>query len=116
VRDQKPTVSIVPDADGTDVSFCFISQHFVLGYFRQVPAGLISGHQRTCAILIASPLVEAHRRPLDRYRKSGLTVVKYVSASQHDLRDAGKRPRTYDSSVVGEVLQVHRRNAGRAHQ
>src|SRR4029077_17278133 len=57
----------------------------ILGYFRQVPAGLISGHQRSSAILIASPLVEAHRRPLDRYRKSGLTVVKYVSASQHDL-------------------------------
>jgi hypothetical protein len=36
--------------------FCFISQHFVLGYFRQVPAGLIfSNHQRTCTIQIASP-------------------------------------------------------------
>jgi|SRR5580704_13336314 hypothetical protein len=33
-----------------------LTQHFVLGYFRQVPAGLIfSDHQRTCAILIASP-------------------------------------------------------------
>jgi NAD(P)H-dependent FMN reductase len=36
--------------------FCFISQHFVLGYFRQVPAGLIfSNHQRTCTIQIANP-------------------------------------------------------------
>jgi hypothetical protein len=31
----------VPDARGTDVSFWIISQHFVLGYFRKVPAGLI---------------------------------------------------------------------------
>ena len=37
--DQKPSVSIVPERDGP--VFCFISQHFVLGYFRQVPAGLI---------------------------------------------------------------------------
>ena len=30
--------------------FCFISQHFVLGYFHQVPAGLISSnHQQTWA-------------------------------------------------------------------
>jgi hypothetical protein len=28
---QKPNVSIVPYAYGTDVSFCIISQHFVLG-------------------------------------------------------------------------------------
>ena len=32
VRDQKPNVSIVPY--GTDVSFCIISQHYVLGYFH----------------------------------------------------------------------------------
>ncbi len=33
-----------------------LTQHFVLGYFRQVPAGLIfSNHQRTCTIQIASP-------------------------------------------------------------
>jgi hypothetical protein len=32
VPDQKPKISIVPD--GTDVSFCVISQHFVLGYFH----------------------------------------------------------------------------------
>ena len=43
--------------DGTDLFFSFISQHFVLGYFRRVPAGLIfSNHQRACAIPIASPL------------------------------------------------------------
>jgi hypothetical protein len=30
---QKPNVSIVPDADGTNVSFCIISQHFVLGFY-----------------------------------------------------------------------------------
>jgi hypothetical protein len=40
--------------------FCFISQHFVLGYFRQVPTGLIfSNHQGTCVIPIASPYVNA---------------------------------------------------------
>jgi len=32
IRDQKPSVSIVPV--GTDVSLCVISQHFVLGYFH----------------------------------------------------------------------------------
>jgi hypothetical protein len=39
VRDKEPNVSIVPP--GTDISFCIISQHFVLGYFRRVPPGLI---------------------------------------------------------------------------
>src|SRR4029077_21281784 len=38
-----------------------LTQHFVLGYFRQVPAGLIfSNHQRTCTIQIASPYVDAY--------------------------------------------------------
>jgi hypothetical protein len=37
-RDPKPSVSIVPG--GTEIPFCIISQHFVLGYFREVPAGL----------------------------------------------------------------------------
>jgi hypothetical protein len=32
--------SIVPS--GTDTSLKTLTQHFVLGYFRQVPAGLIS--------------------------------------------------------------------------
>ncbi len=36
-RDQEPNVSIV--AARTDISFCIISQHFVLGYFHQVPPG-----------------------------------------------------------------------------
>jgi hypothetical protein len=36
--------------------FCFISQHFVLGYFRQVPVGLTSSnHQRTCATRSRAP-------------------------------------------------------------
>ena len=40
-----------------------LTQHFVLGYFRQVPAGLIfSDHHRTCAILIATSYVDAHGR------------------------------------------------------
>ena len=42
---------------GTDVSFCIISQHFVLGYFRQVPAGLISLN-RHCPLLPIS-----HKKP-----------------------------------------------------
>jgi hypothetical protein len=39
VRDEELNISIVPA--GTGISFCIISQHFVLGYFRQVPPGLI---------------------------------------------------------------------------
>jgi len=40
--------SIVPS--GTDSSLKTLTQHFVLGYFRQVPAGLIfSNHQQTSA-------------------------------------------------------------------
>src|SRR5260370_21746538 len=35
VQDQKPSISIVPH--GTDIAFCFISQHFVLGYFHWIP-------------------------------------------------------------------------------
>jgi hypothetical protein len=34
---KKEINSIVPG--GTEVSFCFISQHFVLGYFPWVPTG-----------------------------------------------------------------------------
>ena len=34
--------SIVPSASGTDTSLKTLTQHFVLGYFRQVPAGLLS--------------------------------------------------------------------------
>jgi hypothetical protein len=46
--------SIVPS--GTDSSLKTLTQHFVLGYVRRVPAGLIfSNHQRTSAILIARP-------------------------------------------------------------
>jgi hypothetical protein len=46
--------SIVPS--GTDSSLKTLTQHFVLGYFRQVPTGLIfSNHQRTCTISIATP-------------------------------------------------------------
>jgi hypothetical protein len=33
--------SIVPSAPGTDSSLKTLTQHFVLGYFREVPAGLI---------------------------------------------------------------------------
>ena len=37
----KPKAECIYRPYGTDLAFCFISQHFVLGYFRQVPAGLI---------------------------------------------------------------------------
>ena len=37
---QRPSGSIVPG--GTDVSFCTVSQHFVLGYFHCLPPGLNS--------------------------------------------------------------------------
>jgi hypothetical protein len=41
---------------GTDRSLKTLTQHFVLGYFRWVPAGLIfSNSPMTCAILIATP-------------------------------------------------------------
>ena len=40
---------------GTDRSLKTLTQHFVLGYFRWVPAGLIfSNSPMTCAILIAT--------------------------------------------------------------
>ena len=47
-------LSIVPS--GTNSSLKTLTQHFVLGYFRQVPTGLIfSDHQRTYVIPIATP-------------------------------------------------------------
>src|ERR1700732_2576231 len=55
VRDQKPSVSIVPD--GTAVSFCFISQHFVLGSCHLLSPSL-SGTSPHRAIL--STYVDAH--------------------------------------------------------
>ena len=46
--------SIVPS--GTDTSLKTLTQHFVLGYFRQVPAGLIFfDQQQTGTIQIESP-------------------------------------------------------------
>src|SRR6266404_8869528 len=58
--------SIVPS--GTDSSLRTLTQHFVLGYFRQVPAGLIfSDHQRTCAILIANSYFDAYAQLPDCY-------------------------------------------------
>jgi hypothetical protein len=44
-------LSIVPS--GTDSSFKTLTQHFVLGYFRQVPTGPIFP-TKTCVIPIAS--------------------------------------------------------------
>ena len=45
-------LAIVPS--GTDSSLKTLTQHFVLGYFRQIPAGLIFLQTpTTCAILIA---------------------------------------------------------------
>jgi hypothetical protein len=38
-RTRSQDTSFVPD--GTDVSFCVISQHFVLGYFLSVPPGRV---------------------------------------------------------------------------
>jgi hypothetical protein len=34
--------SIVPSASGTDTSLKTLTQHFVMGYVREVPAGLIA--------------------------------------------------------------------------
>jgi small subunit ribosomal protein S20 len=50
--------------------FCFVSQHFVLG-FREVPAGLIFSNQRTCGIPIASLMstqMGAGRKRFSPYR------------------------------------------------
>jgi hypothetical protein len=45
--------SIVPS--GTDTSLKTLTQHFVLGYFRQVPTGpIFTEFPTTCAILIAT--------------------------------------------------------------
>ena len=38
-RTRSQNTSIVPA--GTDVLFCVISQHFVLGYFHRVPPGRV---------------------------------------------------------------------------
>ena len=52
-------LSIVPS--GTNSSLKTLTQHFVLGYFRRVAAGLIFTERlTTCAILIATPEVDAH--------------------------------------------------------
>jgi len=60
--------SIVPS--GTDTSLKTLTQHFVLGFFRQVPTGLIfSELPTTCAILIATFYVDAHGRLPGRSRR-----------------------------------------------
>ena len=41
VRDQMPSDSIVPT--GTDLSFCIISQHFVLGFYE---ADVVKPHRK----------------------------------------------------------------------
>jgi hypothetical protein len=55
-RLEKKIISIVPG--GTEVSFRFISQHFVLGYFPWVPYGTDSAQMRRS-------YVEAHWRLRD---------------------------------------------------
>jgi hypothetical protein len=55
LRDQEAERSIVPTATGTDSSLKTLTQHFVLGYFRQVPAGLIFSNQNDLSILTATP-------------------------------------------------------------
>jgi len=40
-----------------DISFCFISQHFVMGYFRWVPPGQKSWYHRRVALLQQDELV-----------------------------------------------------------
>ena len=54
-----------------------LTQHFVLGYFRQVPAGRIfSSPQTTCAILIVTPKVDAHGRPPEPLPKKTLWNIR----------------------------------------
>jgi hypothetical protein len=55
-RDQEPNFSIVPA--GTEMSFCNISHHFVLGYFHRVPPGQSSSHA-------PKSYVDADRQPPD---------------------------------------------------
>jgi hypothetical protein len=57
--------SIVPS--GTDRSLKTLTQHFVLGYFRRVPTGLIFSNCRTtCAILIATCQINAYGQTPDQ--------------------------------------------------
>jgi len=56
-RDQEPNVSIVPT--GTDISFCIISQHFVLGYFHWVPSSFAPPSPRCGAAFV----LRARRSP-----------------------------------------------------
>ena len=68
--------SIVPS--GTDSSLKTLTQHFVLGYFRQVPAGLIfSNHQRTCAILIRALMLQSgsHRLAGCHFERNDVIIV-----------------------------------------
>jgi hypothetical protein len=70
--------SIVPP--GTDTSLKTLTQHFVLGYFRQVPAGLIlSNQQRTCAVLI-----RAFMLPVRSHRLCRLPILNAFDASSRD--------------------------------
>jgi hypothetical protein len=73
--------SIVPS--GTDSSLKTLTQHFVLGYFRQVPTGLIfSNQQLTCAIPNATPLGSGRTRPPadSRSLSCGRFCVAYLNS------------------------------------
>jgi hypothetical protein len=45
-RRARPKAERFDRPDGTDVYFCIISQHFVLGYFREVPVGLFLSNRQ----------------------------------------------------------------------
>jgi len=71
--------SIVPS--GTNSSLKTLTQHFVLGYFRQVPAGLIFSNHQTCATLIARPQVDADGRLPDRCLKQRRGTLATLNTS-----------------------------------
>jgi hypothetical protein len=102
VRNQKPSVSIVLDpkadigANGTDLPFASFPSPAAagLGYFRQVPPGLIlSNDQRTCAILIRALMLPVQlappcRRPIFSATTPSLYARWHTGAIDASSRDS----------------------------
>jgi hypothetical protein len=104
--------SIVPS--GTDTSLKTLTQHLVLGYFRQVPTGLIfTEFPTTCAILIATCYIHAHVRLPERSRRYFQTVsFRIVSPTRTvpGMTILALRPRSRSSRPIGEF--TNRRASG----
>ncbi len=81
---------------GTDSSLKTLTQHFVLGYFRQVPAGLIfSNHQRPSRALQLMRMCSCRSATKMCSKQFGyrLLVIGYLPASIFQKRDILLRQR-----------------------